>query len=61
MGIKAVAEGVESIEIYDLLGDMGCDIAQGYAIARPMPAVDFSTWFMTHERTTPARRQRHLL
>jgi EAL domain-containing protein (putative c-di-GMP-specific phosphodiesterase class I)/CHASE2 domain-containing sensor protein len=33
---KVVAEGVEHHEILDLLADMGCDIAQGYAIGRPM-------------------------
>ncbi len=31
-----VAEGVEHREILDLLIDMGCDIAQGYAVGRPM-------------------------
>lgn len=33
---KVVAEGVESAEILDALIDMGCDVAQGYAIGRPM-------------------------
>src|SRR5262249_32939603 len=33
---KVVAEGVEHREILDLLIDMGCDIAQGYAVGRPM-------------------------
>jgi EAL domain-containing protein (putative c-di-GMP-specific phosphodiesterase class I)/CHASE2 domain-containing sensor protein len=33
---KVVAEGVESGEILDVLMEMGCDIAQGYVIGRPM-------------------------
>ena len=33
---KVVAEGVEHRETLDLLIEMGCDIAQGYAIGRPM-------------------------
>jgi diguanylate cyclase len=33
---KVVAEGVEHRDILDLLIEMGCDIAQGYAIGRPM-------------------------
>ena len=36
LGRKVVAEGVEQREILDLLIEMGCDIAQGFAIGRPM-------------------------
>jgi diguanylate cyclase len=36
LGRKVVAEGVEHSEILDALIDMGCDIAQGYIIGRPM-------------------------
>ncbi len=37
LGIKAVAEGVETKEQYDLLMTEGCDEMQGYYIAKPMP------------------------
>jgi diguanylate cyclase (GGDEF)-like protein/PAS domain S-box-containing protein len=37
LGIKVVAEGVESWEHIRILQDLGCDILQGYALARPMP------------------------
>jgi EAL domain-containing protein (putative c-di-GMP-specific phosphodiesterase class I)/CHASE2 domain-containing sensor protein len=36
LGRKVVAEGVEQAETLDLLIEMGCDIAQGFAIGRPM-------------------------
>jgi diguanylate cyclase (GGDEF)-like protein len=36
MGIEIVAEGVETMEQAALLRDLGCDILQGYAFARPM-------------------------
>jgi len=36
LGRKVVAEGVEHRDILDLLIGMGCDIAQGFAIGRPM-------------------------
>jgi len=38
LGIKVVAEGVETFEQADILRALGCDILQGYAFARPMPA-----------------------
>ncbi|MEN3355979.1 MAG: hypothetical protein V7640_4137 [Betaproteobacteria bacterium] len=44
LNIKAVAEGVETRANWELLKELGCDIAQGYYIARPMPADDFLRW-----------------
>ncbi|HEX5806919.1 MAG TPA: CHASE domain-containing protein [Macromonas sp.] len=41
---ETVAEGVESVEQGDTLLDLGCDIAQGHAIAHPMPASDLPGW-----------------
>ncbi len=38
MGARAVAEGVESEELLVALADLGCDVAQGYHLGRPMPA-----------------------
>jgi diguanylate cyclase (GGDEF)-like protein len=38
MGLRVVAEGIEDVETLDLLGDLGCDMAQGYFISRPTPA-----------------------
>lgn len=39
--LKVTAEGVATQEVYNLLERMGCDVAQGYFIARPMPAEEF--------------------
>ncbi len=44
MGIKVVAEGVETEETLNLLEQWGCDIIQGYYLGRPMPAADFTGW-----------------
>ena len=44
LGLEVVAEGVESTDVWDLLGAMGCDVAQGFAIARPMPFPDLRGW-----------------
>ena len=35
-------EGVESMAQAAILRDIGCDILQGYALARPMPAAEIS-------------------
>ena len=39
-----IAEGVETIEHGTALLQLGCDLAQGYGIARPMPGSDIPTW-----------------
>lgn len=44
LGIEVVAEGVEDRDDWDLLRRTGCDLAQGYFIARPMPAADLADW-----------------
>ena len=44
LGFEVVAEGVEDRETYELLGALGCDVAQGYHIARPMPLAEVSGW-----------------
>ncbi|MFJ7566457.1 EAL domain-containing protein [Herminiimonas sp. NPDC097707] len=41
LGIKVIAEGVESAQQRDLLRAAGCDYAQGYLFSRPVVAVDF--------------------
>ena len=38
LGVKVVAEGVETPEAWRLLMAMGCDLAQGYLISPPLPA-----------------------
>jgi diguanylate cyclase (GGDEF)-like protein len=44
MGLKVVAEGVENQEILDMLRALGCDLAQGYFISRPLPPDRFEQW-----------------
>jgi EAL domain-containing protein (putative c-di-GMP-specific phosphodiesterase class I)/FixJ family two-component response regulator len=41
LNIVSVGEGVETRRDWDLLRELGCDLAQGYFIARPMPAAEF--------------------
>jgi EAL domain-containing protein (putative c-di-GMP-specific phosphodiesterase class I) len=39
--MQAIAEGVETAEQLAELRALGCDMAQGYFIAKPIPAADF--------------------
>ena len=41
---EVIAEGVETIEHGTALLQLGCELAQGYGIARPMPASDIAAW-----------------
>jgi EAL domain-containing protein (putative c-di-GMP-specific phosphodiesterase class I) len=44
LGLRAVAEGVENKDLWDRLEALGCDIAQGYYMCKPMPADDLMRW-----------------
>jgi len=44
LGLRVVAEGVETQEIWDLLRASSCDAAQGYLLARPMPVEQLAGW-----------------
>ena len=44
MGLRVVAEGVESRETWDRLLTLGCDLAQGNYLCPPIPAADLTRW-----------------
>ncbi len=44
LGIAVVAEGVEDQDDWQFLRSLGCDFAQGYFIAKPMPGADVPAW-----------------
>jgi diguanylate cyclase (GGDEF)-like protein/PAS domain S-box-containing protein len=48
LGLTVVAEGVEDKPTWDMLAQFGCDAAQGYYMARPMPGAELSAWLREH-------------
>ena len=49
LGMEVVAEGVEDREDWELVRSAGCYMAQGYFIARPMPADELPAWIKSWE------------
>jgi diguanylate cyclase (GGDEF)-like protein len=44
MGLRVIAEGVETAESLAILRRLGCDMAQGYYLSKPLPAAGFVEW-----------------
>jgi diguanylate cyclase (GGDEF)-like protein len=55
LGLRVVAEGVESANAWTRLSSLGCDLAQGYFLSRPLPADQLTIWL---QERAGARRLR---
>lgn len=44
LGMQVVAEGIEDQDVLDAVRELGCDLAQGYHVARPMDAAALRSW-----------------
>jgi diguanylate cyclase (GGDEF)-like protein len=55
LGLRVLAEGVETAETWQRLSDLGCDAAQGYFLSRPHPAAVVTDWLAARDRV-PAMR-----
>jgi EAL domain-containing protein (putative c-di-GMP-specific phosphodiesterase class I) len=58
LDLKVVAEGVETLAVFDLLAEMNCDHVQGYYISRPLEVDQVSDWFETSVRPDLVRKGR---
>ena len=50
LGLRVVAEGVETPDVRQKLAAMGCDQGQGFSISRALPAPQFTAWVTAPER-----------
>ncbi|WP_232534257.1 bifunctional diguanylate cyclase/phosphodiesterase [Plantactinospora sp. KBS50] len=53
LGLRVVAEGVEDDRTWRLLYAAGCDVAQGWFYARPMPAAELASWLSRYRPLRP--------
>jgi diguanylate cyclase (GGDEF)-like protein/PAS domain S-box-containing protein len=53
LGIRVVAEGVETAQQRQLLTAAGCDFAQGYHFSRPLPAAQLTAWMQQLSASSP--------
>jgi diguanylate cyclase (GGDEF)-like protein len=56
LGLRMVAEGVEDAETWQALAAMGCELAQGYHLAPPMPPDQATAWLQRHADELAASR-----
>ena len=59
LGKETIAEGVETAEEYQLLLDQDCRFIQGYYVAKPMPAVEFTRWYTDWQSQIHFNIKRH--
>ena len=52
LDLTVVAEGVETERVWNKLRDFGCDQAQGYYLARPIPAQPLTGWLLSRADTS---------
>jgi EAL domain-containing protein (putative c-di-GMP-specific phosphodiesterase class I)/ActR/RegA family two-component response regulator len=51
LNLKTCAEGVETEADYELMRELGCDLVQGFYVARAMPKLDLPRWALAREAT----------
>jgi diguanylate cyclase (GGDEF)-like protein len=61
LGLSVVAEGVEDQETADALTRLGCDVVQGYHLARPMTVAAVTDWFAARSSVAPSRAAERVL
>jgi diguanylate cyclase (GGDEF)-like protein/PAS domain S-box-containing protein len=53
LGLEVVAEGVETLEGWNTLRELGCNTAQGYFLSRPVSAEELTSWLKARPAAEP--------
>ena len=53
LGLQVVAEGVETEQAWEELNELGCTLAQGYYLTRPVPAAELTEWLRRRPAVEP--------
>ena len=56
LGLRAVAEGIEDLDLLPKLHALGCDTVQGYGISPPIPAAKATEWLLSSQRSAATAR-----
>jgi diguanylate cyclase (GGDEF)-like protein len=46
--LRVVAEGIETLAVWEHLASLGCDLGQGYLMSKPLPAEQLASWLSEH-------------
>lgn len=57
---EVIAEGVETLQHGQRLMELGCEMAQGYYIAKPMPAGELPAWIQVWEQSQYEKKFRSI-
>jgi diguanylate cyclase len=60
LGLEAVAEGVETMAIWERLAALGCDTAQGFHLSRPVPGSMMTEWLLARRQKIRSAARREL-
>jgi EAL domain-containing protein (putative c-di-GMP-specific phosphodiesterase class I) len=58
LGLRVVAEGIETGKAWHRLAALGCDTAQGYYLSPPVPAKQLTEWLQARSASEAPRRLR---
>lgn len=58
LGVRVIAAGVEDQMTWDMLAEIGCDVAQGYFLSRPLPADRLAPWLRLRAERVEAHAPR---
>ncbi|HEX6460156.1 MAG TPA: bifunctional diguanylate cyclase/phosphodiesterase [Thermoleophilaceae bacterium] len=55
LGLRTVAEGIEDLETFERVRELGCELAQGYYMSRPVPFNELERWWVANTAPVDAK------